>query len=85
VYTSPYKARCRLHIQKANTHLEQSLDDLPGGDAVALGPGRAGNHHLQHSALGVQHSLVDGALVLAEAPGDRELYIPHSREEHTKM
>jgi hypothetical protein len=82
VYTSPYKARCRLHIQKANAHLEQRLDDLPRGDAVALRPGGAGNHHLQHGALGVEHSLVDGPLVLAEAPRDRELYISHSREGH---
>jgi hypothetical protein len=49
---------------------------------MALRPGGAGNHHLQHGALSVQHTFVDGALVLAEAPGDRELYIPHSREGH---
>jgi hypothetical protein len=74
--TAPHKGRLQVARRKTHsTHLEQGLDDLSGGDAMALGPGGAGNHHLQHSALGVQHTLVHGALVLAEAPGDRELYV----------
>ena len=40
---------------------------------VALNPRSSGHHDVQHSALSVQHTLVDGALVLGELATHREL------------
>ena len=47
---------------------------------VALDPGGARHHDVQHSALSVQHALVDGALVLGELATHRELQNQNDRE-----
>lgn len=68
---------CRFYVclttKKGIPKTKQKDDRITMPHLVALGPGGAGKHDLEHGPLRIEHALVDRLLVRRELAAHREL------------